>query len=227
MTDEAAKTKATPSAVPSLPERVRAWFDQQARLKVTVGPSPASTPPTTFSYMSGQRRVVVGVVISLAAVAAVFALAIAWPIIILPLMLLFAQVIRLLPVGGTWTDGCVASAVARAAEDLGTQTGKYERRIVGAPAAALGAELIRLQRLPSATRRDGARPTADDERLHIAAAGPVLRRYLRPVLTAGEHGNEPLGMVDVAAPLAPGAPWPVLESGNPTWDQPRRRPNRT
>jgi hypothetical protein len=228
MTDEAAKTKATPSAAPGLPERVRAWFDQQARLKVTVGTWPTSTPPTTFSYMSGQRRVVVGVVISLAVVAATFALVITWPIIMLPLMLLFAQVVRLLPVGGTWTDGCVAPAVARAAEDLGTQTRTYEWRIAGAPAAALGAELISLQKLPSATRRDGARPTAvDDERSYIAAAGPALRRYLRPVLTAGEHGNEPLGMVDDAAPLASGAPWPVLESGDPTWDQPRRRANRT
>lgn len=228
MTDQAASSDSAPPPAPSLRERRRAWFDRRARLKVTVGTWPANLPPTNYSYLSGERLVFISVVVSISVVAAIAAIVIAWPLTLLVLALLFNVLVRAQPEAGLWTDRCMAPALARAAQDLGTQTDKHEWRVTGARAVALAADVARLQGLPTPTRPDGTYPTAIDyERLHNAAAGPVLRRYLRPVLTAGEHGNESLGMVDDAAPLAPGAPWPVLESGNSTWDQPRRRPNRT
>jgi hypothetical protein len=226
MSDESAIGSA-PGRTPSLRERRRAWFDQRARLKVTVDTWPASAPPTTFSYHSGQRRTVVKVALVVAGVASIVALFIAPPLIVFVLPVLFNVVVRALPEEGLKTDRCVAPAVAKAAQDLGIQTGTREWRLAGTPAAELAAELIALRDLPSPKRPDGAYPTAvDHERADIAAAGPILRRYLRPVLTAAEHGNEPLAIADDAPPLAPGDPWPLLNSGAPQWDQLHPRPPR-
>jgi hypothetical protein len=87
----------------------------------------------------------------------------------------------------------------------------------------LGAELLELQGLGSPKRPDGAYPTpVDHERQHLAAAGPILRQYLQRILTARDHGNEPLGVIEDAASLEPGDPWPLFDSGAPQWNQPRR-----
>ncbi|MCE1174039.1 MAG: hypothetical protein LWW77_05450 [Propionibacteriales bacterium] len=220
--------EATTSPAPSLRERRRAWFAERARLKVTVDPWPASAPPTNFSYHSGQRRTVIKVTLAVALVASIAAIFIAPPLIAFVVIIAFNVVMRALPDEGIWTDRCIAPAVARAAQDLGIQTGPREWRVTGAPAVELATEVVTLRDLPSPTRPDGAYPTAvDRERADIAAAGPILRRYLRPVLTASEHGNEPLVIADDAPSLAPGDPWPLLNSGAPQWGQPERRSTRS
>jgi hypothetical protein len=227
MADGGGSEPAVPPA-PSRRERRREWFDRRARLKVTVDTWPASAPPTNYSFHSGQRQLVIKVALAVSVLAAIATLFVAPPLIVLVIAILFNVVMRALPTPGMWTERCVAPALARAAEALGTQTGTREWLITGEPAVALGAELSHLQQLPSPTRPDGAYPTPlDIERQHLAAAGPILRQYLRPVLTAREHGNEPLGVIDDSAPLAPGDPWPLLDSGAPQWTQPRRGSHRT
>lgn len=108
-------------------------------------------------------------------------------------------------------DRLLVEAASWAAMHLGTERKPGWWRIRGPVAGALGRDLRRLSRLPWPLPTGADLAVAREEQV-IAAAGPELRVYLQPILTAHE-GYEPTsieaqpGRIESAET---GQQWPVL-----------------
>ncbi len=190
---------------------------------VTVGEWPAATPAVRFSYTSGWRKAITptGMVVCLGlGVWAV--LGGVWQLVMFPALLVL-QFLIFYSTSFDWIDRLMGPTVLRAAQALGTETGERTWTVTGAHAHDLAGEVRAWMFYNRPDRVLGADvPPIELERRYIATAGPVLRTYLQPILTAAEHGNEPL-MLDESGPdeqRQPGDPWPLLGSAAPEWHQP-------
>lgn len=108
-------------------------------------------------------------------------------------------------------DRLLVEAVSRAALQLGTERKPGWWRIRGPVAGALGRDLRDLSRLPWPLPT-GADPAVAREEQVIAAAGPELRAFLQPILTAHE-GYEPTSIEVESAQTGSdqaSQQWPVL-----------------
>lgn len=152
-----------------------------------------------------------GIVASIAGVPSSMVIAIGGGIVLVFLLTAGPRRIQL-------SDQVLVQAAGRAALDLGTERAPGWWRVRGPQAGALARDLRRLNRMSWPLPVGVDRALAREEQL-IAAAGPELQPYLRPVLTAVE-GYEPQ-VVPSQAP-AEGELWPLLDS-RPANDKPRRQ----
>lgn len=192
---------------------------------VTVGEWPATSPAVRFTYTSGWRKAITptGMAVCLG-LAAWAVLGGAWQLVMFPGLLL-VQFLVFYSTSYDWIDRLMGPTVLRAAQASGTESGERRWQVTGAHAHELAGEVRAWMYYNRPDHGQGAElPAIELERRYIATAGPILRRYLQPILTAAEHGNEPL-MLDESRPdeqRQHGDPWPLLDSAAPEWHQPGR-----
>lgn len=203
--------------------RFRAWLRSHDRITVTIGDWPAASPPVTVRLMAFWRWLMLLVMVpsSIGVVLWAF-LSQDGDLSLLVFVLLLLNFVVLSvrgPVSHEWTDRLVAPAIAAAAKDLGTEVSRNVWQLDTARTGDLAANLVQLAALEKARNLGKGPATAlDHERAVIAAAGTTLLPYLRPRLTAAEHGNEPLGITDSQTPTS--TAWPTLPSQEEPWRQP-------
>lgn len=216
--------KPTADGRPGVGVRFQAWLRRHDRIRVTIGDWPATSPPVTVRLMAFWRWLIllVMVTLSIAVVVWVFFVKDDDLLLLISVLLLCNFVVLSLrgPMSHEWTDRLVAPAIAAAAKDLGTEVSHNVWRLDPDRVGGLAANLVELAALEKVRNLGRARVTdLDHERAVIKTAGPTLLPYLRPRLTAAEHGNEPLGIAEAASPT-PEA-WPTLPGQDEPWQQPR------
>lgn len=192
---------------------------------VTVGEWPATSPAVRFTYTSGWRKSITPTGIAVALGLGAWAvLGGVWQLAMFPALLL-VQFLVFYSTSYDWIDRLMGPTVLRAAQALGTEAGARTWKVTGPAAHDLAWEIRAGMLYNRPDRVLGAElPPVESERRYIATAGPILRRYLQPILTAAEHGNEPLMLGDshLEEQHQPGDPWPLLDSKAPEWRQPGR-----
>ena len=197
--------------------RLADWTRQYDVLSVSATDWPTPASNVVIQYLPGSRRVlltlgqvVAGGLVVWALVAGNFVL------VFFPLMFSFVLFGWR---GGSGSlalpEAVLAMAAVRAAEALGEKDGPQRWQIRGGSARALGLGLIDLNSL-AVIRADWLGfSRIERERQLIAAAPREVRVYLRPLLTADAHRDEPLE-VDTSA-YVEGDPWPTLDGENLQW----------
>jgi len=109
------------------------------------------------------------------------------------------------------TDQILGAAAVDAASALGTRMHDQSWRVTGVAADSIGRDLVRLHNWWTIGTGMYADPVR--EQALLDAAGPALRRFLRPTtLSAARRGDslpEP-DCIDVL-PHLPGQPWPTMK----------------
>lgn len=184
-------------------------------VSATDWPTPACD--VLIQYLPGSRRalltvgqVAAGGLVVWALVAGDFGLA-AFPLILSIILLGWRATLGSLAL----PEEVLAKAAVRAAEALGEKDGPRRWRIRGESARALGLGLIGLNNLAVARADRLGYSRIERERQLIAAAPREVRVYLRPLLTAKAHRDEPLEG-DTSSYLE-GDPWPTLDGENLQW----------
>jgi len=199
--------------------RLAEWARQFDRLSVSASDWPVPASDVTIHYSPGWRRVLLVAGLLLIGCGAIWALVVGNPV---PVFLPIFFTVGL----GVWGGGLdslplleplLAQAAVRAAETLGVKERSGHWRIDGEPARAVGPGLIKLNDLALARADQLGFARIERERQLIAAAPPEVRAYLRPILTAQAHRDEPLE-VDTSSHVE-GDPWPTLDTGNLQWPQ--------
>lgn len=212
-----------PEAKPSNRIRIRSWLRKHDRVTVTIGEWPVANPTVTVKLMGAWRWVVFFVMVPASIGFVIWAFT--WakdPIYLIPLLVLlnFGVLSVSGPAVHEWTDHVVAPAIAQAAKDLGTEVSHNVWRLDPARVGDLAANLVALASIDKARDLGSTRTSdLDHERTIIGLAGPTLRAYLRPRLSATEHHNEPLGLADPELPTSEA--WPTLPNSSEGWNQPR------
>lgn len=184
------------------------WLRSRDRLLVSaLDPRFSAGARVSLRFQRGWHRIALGAA-SAALIGwgawALFGEAESQPVLVFPVLLIIGLVPRRQAL--VLTDEVLAQAAARAAVGLGHQVKQGEWRLEGGAAYAIGAELLRLNKLPTppSAASGVARLQYRESFLLQAATGPLCA-YLLPVLTAPA---EPV--VLNPASHRPGDPWPVL-----------------